>query len=116
MEGTVPIHGRSWSVTQHTGTPEARIRVVRSCSSSKAIWANCASQAILLAPSGLVASTSARQPSPATSSSAYQPASRMAEANCSLSSRWAMVSPTREHAGAARSWAKNRSPLGETLA
>ena len=29
MAGTAPIHDRSWSVTQHTGTPEACIRVAR---------------------------------------------------------------------------------------
>lgn len=92
------------------------MRAVRSRSSSRVICASCASQAIRLAPSGLVANTSARQPSPATSSSAYQPASRIVEANSSLRRRWAMVSPTSEHFGAAGSCAKNRSPFGDNLA
>ncbi|OEJ49666.1 hypothetical protein BGK72_01455 [Streptomyces agglomeratus] len=94
-------------------------RSVRALMSSTVIGESCASHAIRCSPSGEAAITSARQePSPAaTSSSANQPAARMAPAISSLSVWCSQDSFAREHSGGRPlSWQKNRTRLGECLA
>ncbi len=85
-EGTSPIQVRGRSATQQTSIPVLVIVLCRSWISSGVMAASWASHATRR-PVGLVASTSARQPSPATSSSASQPAARAAETSSSLSKR-----------------------------
>jgi hypothetical protein len=61
------------------------------------------------APRGWWPAPRPASPRPATSNSANQPASRIAEASCSLSSRWAIVSPAVSSPGRTRRGRRTRN-------